>query len=605
VIRIQTLGGLSVRGDDGKPVAGAAAQPRRVSILALLARAGDRGISREKVLSLLWPDAADENGPRTLTQALYALRKDLGAEDAITGAKELRFDPALVSTDVGEFTSAVSRGDDARAAALYQGPFLDGFHLSGAEEFTRWMEKERSALAHDHARVLESLARAALARGQAEESVTWWRKLAALDPLNARVTVGLMGALVAAGDRAGALRHAHVYEVLLEQELDLPPDRDVMALAAKLRLGSDGPPVAVVEAHPTGVPVTAAVVAAVPVAPEVPNAVPLMSEPAALGQPAQLHAGVSEVHVDPSGPRRADARRRSIRWTAAALISVAVIAAGSFSVRGLMARRVTKAGDGQGVIVAVGRIVSYGADSTTRAMADPVADLLATSLARVPGLRVVSQGRMLELMQPALGDTSAGALVSAARHAGATEVVDGTLYTRPGGLLRLDLRRVDLATGAIRDVRTIEGSDLFALVDSGTAHLVSAFGTGRPAGSIADVTTRSALAYGLYVEGVRSLIRGDRPAAERLFDAALREDSTFAMAAYYHGRVAVQRAVLVSRLARALRLSARATDRERLIIRAGGHWLVTAELGALASRSSPVIRRRRGPPAPAWRKSRG
>ena len=75
---------------------GAAAQPRRMAILALLARAGQRGITREKVLALLWPDADDERGPRTLAQALYALRKDLGAEDTIAGAKEFRLDPSLV-----------------------------------------------------------------------------------------------------------------------------------------------------------------------------------------------------------------------------------------------------------------------------------------------------------------------------------------------------------------------------------------------------------------------------------------------------------------------------------------------------------------------------
>jgi len=571
VIRIQTLGGLSVRGDDGKTLAGAAGQPRRLSILALLARAGDRGISREKILSLLWPDA-DEQGARTLTQALYALRKDLGAEEVITGAKELRFDPALVSTDVGEFMSAVSRGDDSRAASLYQGPFLDGFHLSGADEFARWIEKERTALAHDHARVLESLARTALAQGQPEDSVAWWRKLAALDPLNARVTVGLMSALVAAGDRAGALRHAHIYEVLLEQELDLPPDRDVMALAAKLRDVSDAPSV---DATPVTSIRSPAPAAALPTPATEPDAPTLTG-----GEGPREHSRLpvpDEVRPETRARPRAEKR-----WVAFAFISLVVVVAGFFSIRGLMAGRIVHSDDRSGVIVAVGRIVSYGADSATRAMAAPVADLLATSLARAPGLRVVSQGRMLELMTTP-GDTSAGALVSAARQAGATEVIDGALYTRPGESLRLDLRRVDIATGAIRDVRTIEGRDLFALVDSGTAHLVAALGAGVPSGSIADVTTRSAVAYGLYVEGVRTLIQGDRAAAERLFGAALREDSTFAMAAWFYSRVAQLRAVLVSRLATALRLSARASDRERLIIRAGAAYLVSApELGALA-----------------------
>ena len=224
MIRVHTLGGLAVRGGDGKPVVGSGAQPRRMAILALLARAGERGTSRDRILGLLWPDAGDERGARSLTQAIYALRKDLSTEDVITGAKELRLEPGLASSDVAEFASAVSRGDDARAVALYDGPFLDGFHLPGAEEFSRWADRERAALAQDYMRSLESLARTALARGDASAAVVFWRKVTALEPLNARLTIGLMNALAAAGERAGAIKQAHLYQLLVEQELDLPAD---------------------------------------------------------------------------------------------------------------------------------------------------------------------------------------------------------------------------------------------------------------------------------------------------------------------------------------------------------------------------------------------
>ena len=240
MIRIHTFGGFSVRGEGDKPISGAAAQPRRMAILALLARAGERGINREKVLALLWPDADDERGPRTLAQALYALRKDLGSEEAVAGARELYLDPATVASDVSEFAAAVARGDDERAVALYRGPFLDGFRLTGADEFMRWVERERGALAQDYFRALESLARSAFSRGDPVTAVSWWRKLAAIEPLNARVTVGLMEALAAAGDRAGAMQHVRVYELLVEQELDLPPDREVMALAERLRQDAGG-----------------------------------------------------------------------------------------------------------------------------------------------------------------------------------------------------------------------------------------------------------------------------------------------------------------------------------------------------------------------------
>ena len=561
-----------------------------MAVLALLARAGERGMSRDKILALLWPDSDNERGSRTLAQALYALRKDLLAEDAIVGSKDLRFDPALVVSDVGEFASAVARGDDARAAELYAGPFLDGFHVSGADEFTRWVERERAALAQDHARALESLARRALATGNASVSVGWWRRLAALEPLNARVTVGLMEAMAAAGERAGAIKHARVYELLVEQELDLAPDKEVTALADRLRRHSDEatqPVTAAVAPKTVAPPAVARPTTASPVASRdegndgsVIAVEPMLADERRSTGPAPVSRPLELVGDGPS----VSAPRLSRRGAWAVAVLAVVVSVGIVATRQYSGRGTTSPNDSLAV-VAVGRIVSYGADSLTRALAGPVADLLATSLARSPGLRVVSAGRMSELMRRARasGDTGAEGFVMAARDAGATEIIDGTLYARPGGTLRLDLRRVDLSTGAIGDVNSIEGSDLFTLVDSGTARLVAAHGSTAPPGSIAGVTTHSTAAYSLYFDGLQTLADGDAVAAERLFGAALREDSTFAMAAYYYARSTGNRVPLVRRLNRALRLSATATDRERLMIRAGWAWLATApELRSLA-----------------------
>ena len=67
---------------------GAAAQPRRLAVLALLARAGRPGITREKILALLWPDEPEERARRSLNQAVYSLRRDLGDDDALLGARD-------------------------------------------------------------------------------------------------------------------------------------------------------------------------------------------------------------------------------------------------------------------------------------------------------------------------------------------------------------------------------------------------------------------------------------------------------------------------------------------------------------------------------------
>ena len=105
---------------------------------------------------------------------------------------------------------------------------------------------------------------------------------------------------------------------------------------------------------------------------------------------------------------------------------------------------------------------------------------------------------MFELVsQERRGADSAAVVVAAARRAGATELVDGALYSMAGGGMRLDLRRVELATGNMRKAHSVNGSSLFELADSGTARLAADFGQSTPIGSIADVTTRSLAAYHL------------------------------------------------------------------------------------------------------------
>ena len=236
-------------------------------------------------------------------------------------------------------------------------------------------------------------------------------------------------------------------------------------------------------------------------------------------------------------------------------------------------------------VVALGRIADYRTPGSAD-LTKPLIDMLATNLARVPGMRVVSTARMYELVSQGTksSDTTA-AVLSAARRAGANELVDGALYTVAGGGMRLDLRRLELATGNMRKSHSVNGATIFELADSGTARLAADFGQYAPLGSVADVTTRSLPAYHLYEQGLRAYYASDKRSAERLFEAALAEDSTFAMAAYYSGlSVSESRPTSLARFNRAARLARNATDRERLIILARQASAITSSpsLGALA-----------------------
>ena len=89
---------------------------------------------------------------------------------------------------------------------------------------------------------MESLAEVESRRGNPAAAAEWWRQLAHVDPLNARITVGCMEAMCEAGDRAGALRFAQGYEVLLREELGTEPDANVAAAMMRLRVSPSPAP---------------------------------------------------------------------------------------------------------------------------------------------------------------------------------------------------------------------------------------------------------------------------------------------------------------------------------------------------------------------------
>ncbi|HSR90363.1 MAG TPA: BTAD domain-containing putative transcriptional regulator [Gemmatimonadales bacterium] len=543
---------------------------------------GERGLTRDKIIGFLWPDADEERARRALTQALYALRQDLGSEEAFLGVKDLRLNPEIISADVVEFRAAMAAGALERAVELYRGPFLDGFHLPGAEEFERWSEQERQTLAREYGDLLEQLGQRATAAGDHRAAVGWFKKLAGMDPLNAKVAVALMRAHVAQGDQAAALQHAKVYEALLQQELDLPPDREVIAFAEELRRVARSDP----ELRRVAPPVPP--VAAAPSEPTSPTE--FLSQEVTGSRHTSGWAAISSS----TGPEAPAKTRRTInvrKWypALAAGAAVVLLGVGWLAGRRLIAPRGASEQSSSLVssvaptLVAVGRITDYTKPGGKPVAGLPLSDMLATNLARASGVQVVSSARMYELLrQLATGGDTAAVVVEAARKAGANELVDGALYQVGPDMLRLDLRRVDLGSGAVLQAYTVQGNDLFALADTGTRRLAQDLGASAPEGSLASVSTRSVAAYRYYEEGLRTYFASNLPQAEQLFAKALKEDSAFAMAQFYYANSnsGGTRTEYFRRLRRAVSLSAGASDRERLLI--GASW-------ALAN-SSPALR---------------
>lgn len=240
MLRLRTFGGLTLARGDDPPMTGAATQRRRLAILALLAVARNAGMSRDKILGYLWPESGLDEARHTLNQLLYAQRQLFGDPDLFAGRKTLRLNPEVVWSDVGSFEDALDRGDLEAGVAVYRGPFLDGFFVSGAPDFEHWAESQRTRLADRCRTALITLSDRARDERRAEEAAEWCRRAFELDPLSTAVATRLVAALSRIGDRMGALGIARRHTEALRNELDAAPDHDFLLLVDRLRRGNAG-----------------------------------------------------------------------------------------------------------------------------------------------------------------------------------------------------------------------------------------------------------------------------------------------------------------------------------------------------------------------------
>jgi DNA-binding SARP family transcriptional activator/TolB-like protein len=512
-MELKTFGGLTLIGTDGQVIP---AQRRRLGLLTVIALAGQRGVSRERLLGLFWGETDEERGRAALAQALYALRRTLGRDDLFAGTANLTLTPGALVVDALALEDDLRAGRMAEAAARYAGPFLDGFYLTEAPEFERWVDEVRGRYAHSFQDALERTAAAADAAGRPADALPHWRRLATLDPTNPRAVMGLMRSAAASGDMAAALRHARVYAQLLEAD-DITPDPVVEALAEELKRGTGTKPLAAPPSFGTTI-------------------------------------AAPDRRVSPAAPGSTTARplsRISPSTIAVIAVSVAVTAVA-------LALGIAPRGANRDAVYVVGRILDHSGEPTGVA----VAEMLTTSLARVSGLSVVSTARMYELTA---GDTAR--VLAAARRAGATVLLDGALFRPSPSQYRLELRRIGVDNGRVLGADRIDAADVFGLVDSATAVVAAQRGAAPPTTPLAEQTTSSLAAYRLYSEGVRLHFTGQTERARALLDAAVREDSTFALAWLWGAKLnSDDYRQWRPRAEQAMALASRVPERERLLI---------------------------------------
>ncbi len=239
------LGTLHLTDAAGHEVKGLLTRSHRLALLAYLAASTPRRFHRrDSLLALFWPELDQEHARAALRQALHVLRSALGGEVVVTrGDEEIGLDFARLWCDVVAFEEAVAAGRLGAALDCYQGDLLDGFFISGAGEFERWLDRERARLRATVSDAARSLVEQCEAAGDVAAAAQWARRAIRLAPHDEDLVRRFVTLLDRLGDRAGAVAAYDEFAQSLRVDLETEPSAETNALITAVRERQTAAPV--------------------------------------------------------------------------------------------------------------------------------------------------------------------------------------------------------------------------------------------------------------------------------------------------------------------------------------------------------------------------
>jgi ABC-type oligopeptide transport system substrate-binding subunit/DNA-binding SARP family transcriptional activator len=200
------------------------------SLFAYLALHRRRPQPRERLADLFWGDRPEHKARRSLTTALWHIRRCLLPSDKdvlLSDVHSVQFDPqADLWLDVAEFESLLARRELSclqSAVALYRGDFMDGF-------YDDWVLNERYRLETLFSEALAQLMMGLEAGGKMDGALAAGMRLLQHDPLREDAHRLTMRALCRLGQRNAALEQYHRCQQIVERELNVEPMVETTAL---------------------------------------------------------------------------------------------------------------------------------------------------------------------------------------------------------------------------------------------------------------------------------------------------------------------------------------------------------------------------------------
>jgi eukaryotic-like serine/threonine-protein kinase len=494
MIELRTLGSLELRGCNPQGIDALVSQPKRLGLLACLAIATPRGFHRrDSLLALFWPESDQTHARGALRNALSFLRHQLGETVILTRGDEVGLDPVTFWCDVTAFVANSDAGRAQEALALYQGDLLEGFHVTDAPDFERWLEAERSHLRARAAEAAWALAAIEERAGNWVSAAAYARRAVALSPDYEQPACRLIELLDRAGDRGAALQEYETLEGRLAQELEVKPSPETRSVIQAIRTRA-------IPRSPTSKP-------------------PRNTSPTSADRFTTAGEFETLIERGAAPPRRSRVAVR--RWGPAIVLAALAVA-------GVLLLRTRPAPPSDPNLLAIAPFDVL--DPSLEIWHEGLVDILSRNLDGAGPLRTVPQTVGLKRWQGRADRVSAE---SFGHSTGAGLVVFGSVR-KARDTVSLRATVLDVATKRAEPDLEVRGdtADIGDLADSLGVRVLRVLGRDRPIGSVRQVSigSRSLPALKAFLYGEQFYRRGLWDSALVYYDQAITQDSTFALA---------------------------------------------------------------------------
>ncbi len=213
--------------------------------------------TRASLLGLFWSEMSEERARRALSQSLWNIRH------SFPGVLDVNSETVCISHETAPWVDAetfermvkptldaaprdqTARQDLEQAIELYRADFLEGF-------YHEWTLLERERLRELFLQALEQLGQLEKTAGHYAKAIELALRLSRAEPLNEAAHREVMRLHHLLGQSEAALRQFELCRQTLQQEMDLPPEPETLALAEEIGQRTDKSPTVVTSTKEKG-----------------------------------------------------------------------------------------------------------------------------------------------------------------------------------------------------------------------------------------------------------------------------------------------------------------------------------------------------------------